>query len=130
MGNQSFQGQVAVVTGAGGRLCSVIARDLAKKGCRVVLLDRSIQALEPVSAGIQEDGGTCLCLACDVTDEPAMQSIADQVQETFGPCRFLINGAGGNNNKAITSITQFHQEELSGHKPEGMTGYSTWISMS
>lgn len=122
MGNQSFQGQVAVVTGAGGRLCSVIARDLAKKGCRVVLLDRSSQALEPVSAGIQEDGGTCLCLACDVTDEPAMQSIADQVQETFGPCRFLINGAGGNNNKAITSITQFHQEELSGHKPEGMTG--------
>lgn len=39
----------------------------------------------------------------DVTDEAAMEALADEVERTCGPCRYLINGAGGNNNKAITT---------------------------
>lgn len=123
MKNVSFKGEVAVVTGAGGRLCSVIAKDLAKKGCKVVLLDRSKEALEPVSADIIKEGGICMCETGDVTDEAAMQAIANSVLATWGPCKYLINGAGGNNNNAITSIVQFQPEELEEDKPKGMVGF-------
>ena len=41
MSEQFFVGKVAVVTGAGGRLCSVIAKDLAAKGCKVAQIGRA-----------------------------------------------------------------------------------------
>ena len=41
-----FEGKVAVVTGAGGTLCSVIAKDLADKGAKVVLIGRTKEKLQ------------------------------------------------------------------------------------
>ena len=123
MSEKFFAGKVAVVTGAGGRLCSVIAKDLAAKGCKVALLDRSAAALEPVEKAINEAGGTCMSFTCDVTDEAGLTAIAEKVESAFGPCRFLVNGAGGNNNKAITTIVQYQPEELSEDKPENMVGF-------
>lgn len=122
MSDTSMKGGVAVVTGAGGRLCSVIAKDLAKRGCKVALLDRSKEALDSVSSSILEDGGVCMCETGDVTDEAAMQAIADKILAAWGPCKYLINGAGGNNNKAITSIVSFQPKELEDDKPEDMVG--------
>lgn len=118
-----FDNQVAVVTGAGGRLCSVIAKDLAAKGCRVVLIGRTLSKLQAVEEEIKAAGGVCMCAAADVTDEAAISAIAERVEKEWGLCRFLINGAGGNNNKAITNIVQFQPEEISDAKPEGMVGF-------
>lgn len=123
MNENCFKNQVAVVTGAGGRLCSVIAKDLAAKGCKVALLDRSASALEPVEKAILAAGGTCLTATCDVTDEAGLTAIAEHIEREFGPCRYLINGAGGNNNKAITTIVQYQPEELAEDKPENMVGF-------
>lgn len=61
--------------------------------------------------------------AGDVTDEAAMEALAKEVYEAYGPCRYLINGAGGNNNKAITTNFTFEQEELQEEKPEAMVGF-------
>jgi len=122
MSESFFSGKVAVVTGAGGRLCSVIAKDLAKKGCKVVLIGRTLEKLQLVEKEILAEGGVCMCAAADVTDEAAISAIAEQVEKQWGLCSFLINGAGGNNNKAITNIVQFQPEEISENKPEGMIG--------
>ena len=51
------EGKVAVVTGAGGTLCSCIARDLALKGAKVGLIGRTREKLEKVSARIGEAMG-------------------------------------------------------------------------
>ena len=118
-----FENKVAVVTGAGGRLCSVIAKDLAAKGCKVVLIGRTASKLEAVEKDILAAGGVCMTAACDVNDEAALTEIAARVESEFGPCRFLVNGAGGNNNKAITTIVQYQPEELSEDKPENMVGF-------
>lgn len=123
MNENYFENQVAVVTGAGGRLCSVIAKDLAKKGCRVALIGRTLEKLKAVEAEILAAGGVCMCAAADVTDEAAITAIGERVEKEWGLCRFLINGAGGNNNKSITSIVQYQPEELSADKPEGMVGF-------
>ena len=103
--------KVAVVTGAGGTLCSCIAIDLAKKGAKVVLIGRTAAKLEKTAAEIGTAGGTCRIEPADVTDEKAIQAIADRVAAEWGPCRFLVNGAGGNNVKAMPSRLRFSEAD-------------------
>ena len=93
--NTYCKDKVAVVTGAGGTLCSAIAIDLAKKGAKVVLVGRTREKLEKVENEIAASGGICRIEPADVTDEAAMRDMADRVAAEWGPCRFLINGAGG-----------------------------------
>ena len=109
--NTYCEGKVAVVTGAGGTLCSAIAIDLAQKGAKVVLIGRTREKLEKVSAEIAAAGGTCRIEPGDVTDEKAMQEIADRVAAEWGPCRYLINGAGGNNVKAMPTRLRFSEAD-------------------
>jgi hypothetical protein len=49
---------------------------------------------------------------CDVTDEAAVNDLAARVLREWGPCRFLINGAGGNNIKAMPTRLRFTPEDL------------------
>ena len=74
-----FKNQVAVVTGAGGTLCSEIAIDLAKQGAKVVLIGRTLEKLKVVSDKITAAGGTCMIKAGDVTDEIANAAIAEEL---------------------------------------------------
>ena len=110
--NNCFKDKVAVVTGAGGTLCSCIAADLARKGAKVVLIGRTREKLEKVAEGIASAGGTCRVEPGDVTDEKAMQAIADRVLAEWGPCRYLINGAGGNNVKAMPTRLRFSEADF------------------
>ena len=105
-------GKVAVVTGAGGTLCSCIAIDLARQGAKVVLVGRTAAKLEKTAEAIKAAGGVCRIEAGDVTDEPRMQAIADAVLADWGPCRFLVNGAGGNNTKAMPTRLRYSEADL------------------
>lgn len=117
-----FKNKVAVVTGAGGTLCSAIAIDLAKKGAKVVLVGRTKEKLDVVYEKITALGGQALVYPCDVTDKEEVEKLAVVVESTFGACDFLINGAGGNNVKAMPTITKFDERELKGELPEGQRG--------
>lgn len=114
---------VAVVTGAGGTLCGPIAVDLAQKGAKVVLIGRTAAKLETTAAEIAKIGGTCRIETASVTDEPAIQSIADKVAVEWGPCRFLVNGAGGNQPPAVADRLQFDPAELTGPMADGKKGW-------
>ena len=107
-----FMDKVAVVTGAGGTLCSCIAGHLAEKGAKVVLVGRTREKLEKVAAGIAAAGGVCRIEPGDVTDEGKMREIAGRVQSEWGPCRYLVNGAGGNNVKAMPTRLRFSEADL------------------
>lgn len=115
--------KVAVVTGAGGTLCGPIAVDLAQKGAKVVLIGRTAAKLETTAAEIAKIGGTCRIETASVTDEPAIQSIADKVAAEWGPCRFLVNGAGGNQPPAVADRLQFDPAELTGPMADGKKGW-------
>ena len=117
-----FKNKVAVVTGAGGTLCSEIAIQLAKEGAKVVLVGRTMEKLEAVLQKIEAEGGTGFAYACDVTDKPAIAALAKAVENKFGLCDYLINGAGGNNIKAMPTITKFDEREMTGELPEGERG--------
>ena len=118
----TFMGKVAVVTGAGGTLCSEIAIDLAKNGAKVVLVGRTKDKLDVVAGKIREYGGETMVYPCDVIDQEAVAALAEAVKNTYGYCDYLINGAGGNNAKAMPTLTRFDERELTGELPEGSKG--------
>ena len=117
------ESKVAVVTGAGGTLCGPIAVDLAAKGAKVVLIGRTAAKLEATAAEIAKAGGVCRIETASVTDEPAVQAIADKVAAEWGPCRFLVNGAGGNQPPAVADRLVFDPAELAGPMADGKKGW-------
>ena len=118
-----WQDKVAVVTGAGGTLCSVIAAFLAEKGMKVVLIGRTEAKLAKTADAIRAKNGVCRIECADVNDEAALAAIATRVAAEWGPCRILVNGAGGNNIQALTTNTAFDPRELGPDKPEDMRGF-------
>ena len=58
-----------------------------------------------------------------VTDEAAIQAIADKVAAEWGPCRFLVNGAGGNQPSAVADRLAFDPAELAGPMADGKKGW-------
>ena len=112
MTTNSKNKQTAVVTGAGGTLCSVMAQDLARRGYAVALLGRTLAKLEAVADEIRKVGGVALPLAVDVTDVARVREVGRRVLEELGPCRVLLNGAGGKLPGTVTSQTAFTPEEL------------------
>ena len=117
-----FQDKVAVVTGAGGVICSQLSKGLAQLGMTVVLVGRTLHKLEKVETEIKAVGGKCASFSCDVTDQQAVNALAEQVVATYGKVDYLVNGAGGNNSKATTNIPQFDPRELSEERPEDIRG--------
>lgn len=109
-----FRDQVAAVTGAGGTLCSEIAEDLASRGAKVALIGRTEEKLRAVADRIGTTGGTCMICPGDVTDETAMAAIEAEIFRKWGACRFLVNGAGGNNIRAMTENSAFGPSDISG----------------
>ena len=117
-----FENKIAVVTGAGGTLCSEIAIRLAEEGAKVFLVGRTAEKLQKVADKIaQMHAPKAEVFPCDVTDKEAVAQLGKRV-EAAGGCDYLINGAGGNNQKAMPSITKFDPRELEGTLPEGERG--------
>ena len=117
-----FQDKVAVVTGAGGVICSQVSKDLAKLGMTVVLVGRTMEKLTRVEEQIKGEGGKCASYACDVVNQQAVNALAEEIVSRFGRCDYLVNGAGGNNAKAQPNIVAFDPRELSEDRPEGLKG--------
>ena len=108
----NLSGKVAVVTGAGGVLCSMFAEALAKTGAKVALLDLNEEAAKAYAEEINKNGGTAKGYACNVLDEESIQKAHDEIVKDFGTCDILINGAGGNNPKATTDDEYFAPEDM------------------
>lgn len=99
----NLDGMVAVITGAGGVLCSCFAKALADSGAAIALLDINLDAASKVSDEINANGGKSIAVAADCLSKDSLLSARTEVTARLGKCTLLINGAGGNNPKASTS---------------------------
>ena len=84
-----IEGQAALVTGGGSGLGEATARELARLGARVAVLDVNLEHAKKVADDI---GG--LAIQCDVTSGEAMQAAIDQAAAAYGPARILMQIAG------------------------------------
>jgi len=91
---QSLAGQVALVTGGGRGIGSIIARALAAEGAAVAVLARSAAEIESVAAEIEGRGGRALALPCDVTDPTRVARAIDAVEQHLGGLTLAVNNAG------------------------------------
>ncbi len=112
--NTDLSGKVAVVTGAGGVLCSEFAKVLARAGAKVALLNRTQEKAQKVADAIKAEGGTAIAYGCNVLDREQTSAVAEQVLRDLGPCDILINGAGGNNPKATTDKEYYEDGDIDG----------------
>ncbi|MDY2982481.1 MAG: SDR family oxidoreductase [Eubacteriales bacterium] len=110
--NTDLAGKVAVVTGAGGVLCSMFSKALAAAGAKVAVLDLNEAAAEKVAEGIRQEGGQARAYCCNVLEKVSCEEVHQAVLKDFGPCDILINGAGGNNPRATTDKEYFELGDL------------------
>ena len=101
--HENLKGKVAVVTGGGGILCGAMAKELARQGMKVAVLDLRLEAAQKVVDEIEAAGGTGFAVACNVLEVKSVEEAEAKVFETLGACDLLINGAGGNNPKGTTT---------------------------
>jgi NAD(P)-dependent dehydrogenase (short-subunit alcohol dehydrogenase family) len=85
----NIQGQAALVTGGASGLGEATARELARLGAKVAVLDVNGAQAEKVGADI---GG--IGCACDITDTASLQAAIDKAAAAHGPARILMNIAG------------------------------------
>ncbi|RZJ46718.1 MAG: SDR family NAD(P)-dependent oxidoreductase [Brevundimonas sp.] len=99
----SFEGRVAIVTGAGGGLGREHALALAKRGAKVVVNDlggardgsgSSATAAEAVVAEIEALGGEAIANAASVTDYAAVEAMVKAAMDKWGRIDILVNNAG------------------------------------
>ena len=110
-----LNGKVAVITGAGGVLCSMFAKALASNGAKVALLDLNQEAAQRFADEIVNEGYVAKAYGCNVLELDSLKKTRDQIVEDLGTCDILLNGAGGNNPRATTD-QEYYTEPLNGEK--------------
>lgn len=110
--NVSLKDKVAVVTGAGGVLCSMMARALASAGAKVAVLDLREDAAKACVDEIKAEGGQATAIAANVLEKASLEEAHKKILDAFGPVDILINGAGGNNPKGTTAHEYATQQDV------------------
>ena len=109
----NFEGQVAIVTGAGGGLGKQHALELGRRGAKVVVNDLggsvdgsggSASAAEQVAQEIRDNGGTAISNDASVTEFEAVQAMVDETVAKWGRIDILVNNAGILRDKTFSKL--------------------------
>ena len=102
-------GHVAVITGAGRGIGEGIAVAMSEAGAAVVLAARRTEEIERVASEINDSGGQAFAVTTDVTDDTALENLAEAAVDRFGSLTDWVNNAGGS--PLRMPITELPREE-------------------
>ena len=116
--NINLSGKTAIVTGGSGTLCSAMAYGLAVSGAKVAIIGRNIEKLASVSEKLTKNAldeynknVTIKGYSCNVINKDELTAAYETIKNELGSCDILINGAGGNQPGAITSIEMLKKDK-------------------
>ena len=116
--NINLSGKTAIITGGSGTLCSAMAYGLAVCGAKVAIIGRNKEKLASVSEKLTKDAldeynknVTVKGYSCNVINKDELTAAYETIKNELGSCDILINGAGGNQPGAITSIEMLKKEK-------------------
>ena len=89
----NFEGQAALITGAGRGIGKTIALKLAVSGADTILVDMSPE-MDDVRKEIEGMNRKCLTFQVDVTDLEAIYAMVNNIIEELGEIHILVNNAG------------------------------------
>jgi NAD(P)-dependent dehydrogenase (short-subunit alcohol dehydrogenase family) len=91
---KTFEGKVAVVTGAASGIGRALALRFGREGMKVVLADVESGALAQAKAELTQAGVESIAVKTDVMQADALHSLAEQTLDEFGAAHILCNNAG------------------------------------
>jgi NAD(P)-dependent dehydrogenase (short-subunit alcohol dehydrogenase family) len=91
---QGLEGEVAVVTGGSRGLGFLLARELARDGCRVAVCARDPAELTEAARLLAGEGLEALTVPCDVSDREQVEEMLRRVRQDLGDVDVLVNNAG------------------------------------
>ena len=94
MSQESFSGEVAIVTGAGSGIGFEIALQLSNQGAAVLLNDIDPKLAEAATNQITESGGRCLALPGDASEIAFIQEMVSAAVSHFGKLTIVVANAG------------------------------------
>jgi len=122
--------EVAVVTGAGGVLCSGFAKSLAECGAKVAVCDLNVAAAQTVADEICAAGGVAKAYEMNVLKKESVEACRDAIKKDLGICTLLLNGAGGNNPKGSTSKDNLTPADMAALEKDGtIEGVKTFFDL-
>jgi NAD(P)-dependent dehydrogenase (short-subunit alcohol dehydrogenase family) len=92
--NESFNGKVALVTGAGSGMGLATAKAFAEADASVVLADIQEEAARAAAEQLIADGRKALAIRCDVSDDGQVASMIERTVSSFGRLDVAFNNAG------------------------------------
>ncbi|MFM0213458.1 SDR family oxidoreductase [Paraburkholderia sediminicola] len=101
--NITFEGQVALVTGAGSGMGLATAKAFAEAGAAVALADFNEETVRDAAAGLVSAGHKAIAVRCDVADEAQVKEMVDLTMSAFGRLDAAYNNAGINSPVAETA---------------------------
>ena len=110
--NCNMKDKVVVITGAGGVLCSLMAKAFAACDAKVAILDLHLTQAQKVADEITNDGYIAKAYEVNCLDKNSIIKAHEEILKDFGKCDILINGAGGNSPRATTT-QEFYEKKLS-----------------
>ncbi len=109
----NLRNKVAVVTGAGGVICSTMAKSLAAMGVKTALIDINADAVEKLAQEIETKYNvSSIGVAASVLDKESLQEAKRIINNKLGSVDYLINGAGGNSPLATSGVDQMVDSDL------------------
>lgn len=107
--------KLAVITGAGGVLCSCFAKAMAGAGYDIALLDINEDGANAAAEEIRKNktakNVTVKAYKANVLDKDDLEEVHQRILQDIGKCTVLINGAGGNSPKCITAHEMYEIED-------------------